>query len=248
LTIEATGKTSPDAAPASLRQPSALRSVASVRLAYFVDTHNRFETVSRGLEAIGAVDALLVGGDITSGGSASEAGLAIEMWKPLVPRLLAVSGNWDSPAIDARLAELEVALDARGAVLGAGVGVCGVSGSPISAVNAPYELEEDEILLRLERGFAEIRSCGVHIICPHTPPIDSACDRMFSGAHIGSRAVRSFVEARQPELVLCGHVHEARGFDEIGKTRIVNPGSARDGHYAVVEIEGGEVEVRLDPG
>jgi Icc-related predicted phosphoesterase len=70
---------------------------------------------------------------------------------------------------------------------------------------------------------------------------------MFNGHHIGSRAVREFAEERQPELVLCGHVHEARSIDRIGATRIVNPGAARDGHYAIVEIEEERTGVMLDP-
>jgi Icc-related predicted phosphoesterase len=217
-----------------------------MRLAFFTDTHDHFEAVSEAMIRIGAVDLIVVGGDITSRGSTDDAARAIELWEPLAPRLLAVSGNWDSTAIDGFLAERDVALDGRGAKLGE-VGLCGCSGSPVSAIHAPYELGEDEILRRLERGFAAIVDCPVRIACPHTPPIDTSCDRMFSGAHIGSSGVRAFVEAKQPELVLCGHVHEARGFDQIGKTRIVNPGSARDGHYAIVEIDEERVEVMLDP-
>ena len=217
-----------------------------MRLVFVTDVHSRFDTIQRAMEGLGEADLLLIGGDITSDGGPGDVSRAIESWRPLAPRLLAVAGNWDSAAIDARLAELDVALDGRGSVLD-GVGVCGVSGSPISAINAPYELEEEEILRRLEAGFTAIESCAEHIVCSHTPPVDTACDRIHGGAHIGSSAVRSFVEQRQPELVLCGHVHEARGFDEIGRTRIVNPGPIAQGHYAVVEIEGGELEVSLDP-
>lgn len=216
-----------------------------MRLAYFTDIHDRFEAVTDAMGAIGDIDLIVIGGDITSRGSAADVTRALELWKPLAARLLAVSGNWDSPAIDAVLAERGAALDGRGVVLGE-TGLCGASGSPFSAIHSPYELEEKEILRRLERGFAEIEGCRVRIACPHTPPLNSACDRMYGGDHIGSSAVRSFIEQRQPELVLCGHVHEARGFDQIGATRIVNPGAARDGHYAIVEIEDGEVGVSLD--
>jgi Icc-related predicted phosphoesterase len=217
-----------------------------MRIAFFVDIHNRFDSIPRALREIGTVDVLLIGGDITSGGSTESLSRAIESWRPLAPRLLAVAGNWDSPAIDIRLGELGVALDGRGLALGE-VGLCGVSGSPLSAINAPYELEEEEILSRLERGFTEIEGCSVPVVCSHTPPIETSCDLAYSGEHIGSRAVRSFVEEHQLELVLCGHVHEGRGTDLIGKTRIVNPGPIAGGHYALVEIEEGKIEVSLDP-
>ena len=83
------------------------------------------------------------------------------------------------------------------------------------------------------------------IFCPHAPPQGTACDRLPSGEHVGSAVIRNFVETEQPDLVLCGHIHESRGVDEIEGSRIVNPGPAAAGHYAVVEIDGG-VEVRLD--
>lgn len=63
----------------------------------------------------------------------------------------------------------------------------------------------------------------------HSPPRDTACDTMAGGAHVGSRASRAFVEARQPRLVLSGHIHEAPRVsgawrDRIGETTVVNPG------------------------
>jgi len=45
--------------------------------------------------------------------------------------------------------------------------------------------------------------------------------------------------------VLCGHIHESRGEDTIGASRIVNPGPVASGHYALVEVVE-DVSVRLD--
>jgi Icc-related predicted phosphoesterase len=44
------------------------------------------------------------------------------------------------------------------------------------------------------------------------------------GLHAGSKLIREFIEMYQPDLCLCGHIHEARNSDHIGKTIIVNPG------------------------
>jgi Icc-related predicted phosphoesterase len=73
----------------------------------------------------------------------------------------------------------------------------------------------------------------------------TACDRLASGEHVGSTVIRTFIEREQPDLVLCGHIHESRGTDTIAAARIINPGPASAGHYALVEIDG-RVEVRLD--
>jgi hypothetical protein len=215
-----------------------------MKIAYLVDVHGHVEAVPSAIAEIGAVDLLVVGGDITTGGTPEQAEGAVERWRPLAPHFLALAGNMDSPAIDARLADLGVALDGRGLRFG-DVGVFGVSAAPISPLHTPYELPERELERRIEAGLAAVEGCRVKIFCPHAPPLETACDRLRSGAHVGSSAVRSVVERAQPDLVLCGHIHESRGVDEIGRSRVVNPGPAIAGHYAVVEI-GDAVTVRLD--
>jgi Icc-related predicted phosphoesterase len=150
----------------------------------------------------------------------------------------------DSPAIDARLAELGVALDGRGLEFD-GIGVFGVSAAPRSPLHTPYELSDEDLERRVQAGFAAVKNCRAKIFCPHAPPMDTACDRLRSGEHVGSAVIRTFVEREQPELVLCGHIHESRGVDEIGRSRVVNPGPVSAGHYAVVEIEE-TTTVRLD--
>jgi Icc-related predicted phosphoesterase len=47
----------------------------------------------------------------------------------------------------------------------------------------------------------------------------------------------SFIELHQPDVVVCGHVHEARGVDTIGKTQVVNCGQAGKGYYAVINLD-----------
>jgi Icc-related predicted phosphoesterase len=111
--------------------------MCALRIAHLVDVHGRFDAVA---DATGAI----VGGRCaahrrryTTDGAPDQAAAAIERWRPLAPRLLAVAGNMDSPEIDERLSELGVALDARGYQLGS-VGVFGVSAAPHSAAH-PYE-------------------------------------------------------------------------------------------------------------
>jgi Icc-related predicted phosphoesterase len=215
-----------------------------MKIAFLVDVHGRFDAVPDAMREIGQVDLLIIGGDITTAGTPADAASAVESWRQLAPHLLALAGNMDSPAIDARLAELGVALDGRGVPFGE-VGVFGVSAAPMSPLNTPYEVSEEELERRVEVGFDSVRTCPVKVFCPHAPPKGTACDRLRSGEHVGSVAIRDFVEREQPDVVLCGHVHEARGMDELGKSRVVNPGPAAAGHYALVAIDE-EVSVRLD--
>jgi Icc-related predicted phosphoesterase len=47
--------------------------------------------------------------------------------------------------------------------------------------------------------------------------------------HVGSRAIRAFIERRRPPLVLTGHIHESPRIsasyrDRVGDSIVVNPG------------------------
>jgi Icc-related predicted phosphoesterase len=215
-----------------------------VRILYAVDVHDRFGTVAEAVARAGPVDALVVGGDITTFGTPEDCERAVELWRPLAPRLLAVAGNCDSPEIDARLVELGVSVDGRGVTLD-GVGVFGVSASPPTPLRTPYEVPDGELGRRAESGQADVEEAAVRVFCPHAPPFGTRCDRLSSGEHVGSAALRAFVERTQPDVVLCGHIHESRGMDLVGSSRIVNPGPVARGHYALVEV-GDDVEATLD--
>lgn len=215
-----------------------------MRIAYVVDIHDHVASVHQAVAQLGPLDVLIIGGDITTAGTPDDAADAIKHWRTLATRLLALAGNMDSAAIDARLDQLGVALDSRGIALG-DLGVFGVSAAPKSPLHTPYELDEDELERRIETAYAKVRNCRTLIFCPHAPPRGTACDQLRSGEHVGSTAVRAFIERAQPHLVLCGHIHEARATDTIGNTSIVNPGPVSAGHYALIEVNGG-IETHLD--
>lgn len=215
-----------------------------MRIGYVVDVHDRFDAVPQALSEMGPVDVLVVGGDLTNAGTPDDAERALESWRPLAPVLLAVAGNMDSPAIDARLVELGVSLDARGVVI-EDIGLHGVSASAFTPLHTPHELPDDELGRRAQAGHAQVAGARVRIFCPHSPPYRTACDRLRSGEPAGSPSLRAFVEREQPDLVLCGHIHESRGEDTIGRARIVNPGPAFQGHHALVEV-GETASVTLD--
>ena len=72
------------------------------------------------------------------------------------------------------------------------------------------------------------------MVC-HTPPYDTRLARLMNGQPVGTPAVRSFIETRQPDLALVGHIREGRGTNRIGRTVVLNAGALRDGGYVVVE-------------
>ena len=75
----------------------------------------------------------------------------------------------------------------------------------------------------------------------HTPPADTPLDQMPRGRHVGSRALRAFVERHAPPLTLHGHIHESpdlsgRYVTRIGPTWCVNPGH-QPGRFQAVALD-----------
>ncbi len=107
-----------------------------------------------------------------------------------------------------------------------------------------YELSEQEITQALQAGHNTLHSVAHCVVLSHCPPYDCQLDCVRSGGHVGSRSVREFIEQTNPQLVICGHIHEARGIDRIGETTVVNCGPAFTGCYAVATLEAG-IDIQL---
>lgn len=81
------------------------------------------------------------------------------------------------------------------------------------------------------------------ILVVHSPPYNTALDRMTHNRHIGSKALTKIIKKRQPLLTLHGHIHECvkesgTFIERIGNTVCINPGNDHRGsNPAVVEID-----------
>lgn len=117
----------------------------------------------------------------------------------------------------------------------------GLGGSPRGPFSTPFEMAETELAELLRSELSGHRS-GVLILVSHTPPKNTKVDRLATGGHAGSSAVRRFVEELHPALVISGHIHEAQGKDAIGASVLVNVGPARSGNYARLGL-GNKTEV-----
>lgn len=84
------------------------------------------------------------------------------------------------------------------------------------------------------KGLAKKTNPKKTVFVIHSPPWNTNLDMVYpDGAHIGSKAVREFIEKEQPVLTLHGHAHESFGItgqfkEVIGKTISINPGSEYD--------------------
>ncbi|HIP75163.1 MAG TPA: YfcE family phosphodiesterase [Thermococcus paralvinellae] len=203
-----------------------------MRIIAVTDIHGNF---NKARELAGKIrgdefDVILIAGDIThfEGKESAEKSLSyfLELGKPVY----AVMGNCDGRDVLDLLEELGISLHDRRTEIN-GLGIVGFGGSNITPFSTIWEFQEEEIWESLNRNY-----CDGDILLMHVPPYGTKVDRTFTGLHVGSKALKRFIEEKQPPLVICGHIHEAGGIDKIGKTLIVNPGPLFKGYYAVIDM------------
>lgn len=221
----------------------------------FGDIHDDISRLSDIPELDGA-SGILVTGDITLGGGKRQAARVLEPIAERARILLAQIGNMDRAEVTGWLEERGWNLHARARELAPGVVVIGVGCSSFTPFGTPSEFPESQLADWMEQAFAEAERMGeadgakaparTLILAAHMPPHASACDRLQSGAPVGSTAVREFIERRQPDICLCGHIHESRAEDRIGKTHVINPGTLGSGGYVILRFGQGEPRVTAE--
>ncbi len=209
------------------------------------DIHGSISAIERMTGILCEADLVLFAGDITHFGREAEAEQVMSFVVPKVSRCLAVSGNCDFPEVDAFLDRRGINLHARGMEID-GIGFVGLGGSLVTPFHTPNESSEEEMARWLDTGFAQLSPAIPWILVSHQPPHRTACDRLFSGDHVGSLSVRRFIEQNKPLICFTGHIHESAGMDRIGETHVINPGILRNGRYAYAEITDGvkAIEIR----
>jgi uncharacterized protein len=209
-----------------------------MKLLGVADVHGRTDRLARILAEAGPVDAILFAGDMTHFGLPDDAEAIVHLAQTTGSKVLAVAGNCDSREIDARLDELGVSLAGRGVCLD-GVGFIGLPAIPPWRATM-YHFTETELGEILDEGRRQVPDTRPLVVLSHVPPRGTKLDRVLLGRHVGSTALRAMVDNVQPELVVCGHIHEGRGIDRVGATTIVNCGPAGRGHYAMIELADGQ--------
>ena len=121
----------------------------------------------------------------------------------------------------------------------------GLGGSTFTPFGTPSEFPESRFADWLEHMWREARTYRHVVLSVHTPPHDTLCDIVGDGIHVGSSAVRDFILDAQPDVCLCGHIHESRAVDRLGRTVLVNPGAFATGGYAVLRLAGDDLSVTL---
>lgn len=195
------------------------------RLAIIGDVHATFEHLDTVLERVREVgcDGILLVGDIgshdvnfaamrTPEGDAAYRASVVEVLRrcrALGAPVAYVPGNHDLPDLDFDGNADHTALDVGG------LRVAGVGGAGPAAFGFCYEWGEDDIRART------VPPCDV-LLC-HTPPARTALGQTHRGHDAGSEAIRELADSHMGFLV-CGHIHEAAGVQQVGSCVCVNAG------------------------
>ena len=207
-----------------------------MRFLVLSDVHGRAKVVrfaNRLLKDM-SLDGAIVLGDITHFGPPS---WASEFLSQLIRPAYAVPGNCDPLGTLQNIEEAATSLHRRKVRIN-GWTLGGHGGSNPTIFNTPNEMPEEEI----EDGLRPIMEKGMALVV-HCPPLGTL-DLTSVNRHAGSVAIARLVEEFRPRVVLSGHIHEARGIVEKDGTLFMNPGAAKDGFSAVIEL-GAEAKAKL---
>ncbi len=208
------------------------------------DIHEDTALFSR-IPELAEAGGIIVTGDLTNFGGIAEAEAVLNSLRACGVPVFAQIGNMDKPEVDAWLSGQGINLHTHVRELTPEILMFGVGGSTITPFNTPSEFPESAYTTWLDACRQRARAYRHTVLVSHNPPKDTACDALPNGAHVGSTAVREFIEKTQPDICLCGHIHEGRSEDRIGRTVIVNPGPLVMGGYVAVCMRAGELSARL---
>ena len=206
------------------------------------DLHNAIDSLTTISEIITAGQIILLVGDITKSGNLEDAKHVIRTVQNWNRSILAVPGNWDGPETEGFLEDEKINLNKRNVVI-KGIEFLGIGASLPTGLNAPNEKTEEAFVEITEKMLVEIKPIKPYLLISHQPPAQTINDQAWNGLHVGSKAIRKFIEETQPLVCFTGHIHEGVGIDQIGNSYIINPGPLWQGQYAYVEIENGRVTV-----
>jgi hypothetical protein len=210
----------------------------------FADIHGDASCIHRVFKQEQHADVALLLGDITNFGNQDAADKIIAAIEQHGVAVLGVHGNCDYAGVGEYLRLRSMSLHAR-CIVRNGMAFFGAGFSLPCPGRTPGEIADERFAEYLAQAAADMPDGLPSVMVTHEPPFDTCADLAFTDEHVGSRAIRSFIEQRQPLACFCGHIHEGAGLDRIGDTIIVNPGPLRRGRYGWACIEEGSIEADI---
>ncbi|MEK6932926.1 MAG: metallophosphoesterase [Nanoarchaeota archaeon] len=168
------------------------------------------------------VDLVILAGDIT-GDDETLPGV-ISPFLEKKQKVLFVPGNHESMATADFIADFYGITNLHGySVKHNNIGIFGCSGNNIGI----HQISEEEIFTLLKKGFERVKDSKRTVMVTHVHPSNTKMGKLgHELVRAGSKGVNKAVMQFKPDILICSHVHEARGIEErLGKTRVINVGT-----------------------
>ena len=171
----------------------------------------------------------MITGDIGRNGTVSDIRKVLQELEAYKIKIYAQIGNMDSLQADRYLSDNNMNLH-RKLIKFDTIALFGMGGSLPTPFGTKSEFSEEFYRENLKQ-FLPLPKDLLTVFVSHNPPYGTACDRLKNGKHVGSKAVLEFIQDYQPDFCICGHIHESRAKDRIGKTTVYNLGDFASGYY-----------------
>lgn len=191
-----------------------------MKLLAFSDLHTDLNGAASLVERSAEADVVIGAGDFAAMHERLEE--TIEALAAIKVPTILVPGN--NETLDALAAAVAAASWDAKILHGSGTTIGGVEfyGLGAGVPTTPWDWSFDLTEAEAEAMLADCPAGGVLVV--HSPP-KGHCDRSSSGDHLGSASILAAIEANQPALAVCGHIHEAWGErSQIGETTVANLG------------------------
>lgn len=189
------------------------------------------------------IELVLISGDLTNFGPLSFVEGFISKIDDCGCDVIAIPGNCDPAGICNAINESD-GICLHNSIIGYEDAVLfGFGGSNPTPFDTPGEMDDDKIYGAVYELLAEYDYISndnvpkVRILLTHAPPYNTKADLTSSGDHVGSQGVKKSIHEFQPEICVCGHIHEAKSIDKVGKTIVANPGMLKDDGAVLITID-----------
>jgi Icc-related predicted phosphoesterase len=188
------------------------------------DIHGSKKSLKELKEKSKQVDIVLLAGDFTVFENDIHQILKkINSWKR---KTFLIQGNHETPevveAVSAKYPYL-IYLDERYYIIDNYLFI-GIEGNGFTKKDEYFEEVSKEFLPIIKEHRKEFGTEAKIILMTHAPPYNTKCD-VVAGEHAGNNSIRKFISKSQPDLCVCGHIHESAGNEDfIKKTLVVNAG------------------------
>ena len=165
-------------------------------------------------------DLIVLCGDLTHFEESTEG--IVGPFKKLQKPILLLNGNHETSATGEFLAKFYKETNIHGYSLKHNqIGFFGCSGVNIGI----HQLSEDEIFQYLEKAHSYVKESKIKVMITHVHPSETLMDKL-SDFVPGSSGILKAIKEFKPDLLICSHVHEAEGIEEIiHNTKVINVGS-----------------------